>query len=523
MSQMPIAKVETLRKLGGNRTCADCATKGPQWASVSHGTLHCLECSGQHRGLGVHISFVRSIQMDSWTKLQIKSMEVGGNDRLNQYLAQNGVPRDLSIPQKYGCEPCKFYRRLVLARRDGKAPPKEACPAYVGTGGGGGGGGGGGRSETPTERAVREREEAAERLRKKFGSGGMRSQAVGYNGQTFDPSMEGMGGGGGGGGGDGGGWFGAISSMAATVGKGASTGLSYAAQAAQRGASEARIGERAAYVKSMVTSESTRTAAVDTVKSAGSWFGSAMSSAVSTASQYVGKGGGGGGDDGSSSSSSGGAASGVDRSAAARDVVAAAAAPGDSRSSGSGSGSGGGWFSGITSAMSSMAVSSTSEDQPRRAVPAQDDDWLAKQLNEARTNLASGKQRGLGARSLSSTAASSSGGGDDWGDEDWGDDAASDGEAPAATTASASAVAAAGGGATATSDSASASGWGNEEDLDINLDDDGLDYDASSPPKAAAARSSAPSAARDIVAAAAAAAPLVAKAKEEEVDFFANF
>ena len=517
---MPIAKVETLRKLGGNRTCADCATKGPQWASVSHGTLHCLECSGQHRGLGVHISFVRSIQMDSWTKLQIKSMEVGGNDRLNQYLAQNGVPRDLSIPQKYGCEPCKFYRRLVLARRDGKAPPKEACPAYVGTGGGGGGGGGG-RSETPTERAVREREEAAERLRKKFGSGGMRSQAVGYNGQTFDPSMEGMGGGGGGGGGDGGGWFGAISSMAATVGKGASTGLSYAAQAAQRGASEARIGERAAYVKSMVTSESTRTAAVDTVKSAGSWFGSAMSSAVSTASQYVGKGGGGGGDDGSSSSSSGGAASGVDRSAAARDVVAAAAAPGDSRSSGSGSG--GGWFSGITSAMSSMAVSSTSEDQPRRAVPAQDDDWLAKQLNEARTNLESGKQRGLGARSLSSTAASSSGGGDDWGDEDWGDDAASDGEAPAATTASASAVAAAGGGATATSDSASASGWGNEEDLDINLDDDGLDYDASSPPKAAAARSSAPSAARDIVAAAAAAAPLVAKAKEEEVDFFANF
>ena len=127
MSQMPHPTVAELRKLAGNRTCADCATKGPQWASVSHGTLHCLECSGQHRGLGVHISFVRSIQMDSWTALQIKSMRVGGNARLNAFLEKHGVPPNLPIPQKYGSETCKYYRRLILARRDEKPPPKGEC------------------------------------------------------------------------------------------------------------------------------------------------------------------------------------------------------------------------------------------------------------------------------------------------------------------------------------------------------------------------------------------------------------
>ena len=33
----------------GNDKCADCGMKNPQWASVSFGTVFCLECSGVHR------------------------------------------------------------------------------------------------------------------------------------------------------------------------------------------------------------------------------------------------------------------------------------------------------------------------------------------------------------------------------------------------------------------------------------------------------------------------------------------
>lgn len=67
----------------GNQRCCDCGEDEPRWASINLGVTVCIECSGIHRSLGVHLSKVRSLTLDSWESEQLKLLCVLGNDVMN--------------------------------------------------------------------------------------------------------------------------------------------------------------------------------------------------------------------------------------------------------------------------------------------------------------------------------------------------------------------------------------------------------------------------------------------------------
>ncbi|XP_029818916.1 stromal membrane-associated protein 2, partial [Manacus vitellinus] len=75
-----------------------CLFAGPRWASWNLGVFICIRCAGIHRNLGVHISRVKSVNLDQWTQEQIQCVQEMGNGKANR-LYEAFLPENFRRPQ----------------------------------------------------------------------------------------------------------------------------------------------------------------------------------------------------------------------------------------------------------------------------------------------------------------------------------------------------------------------------------------------------------------------------------------
>ena len=101
---------------------------GPRWASWNLGVFLCIRCAGIHRNLGVHISRVKSVNLDTWTPEQVISLQQMGNSRARAvYEAQlpDGFRRPQTDTALESFIRAKYEHKKYLAREwVPPSPPK---------------------------------------------------------------------------------------------------------------------------------------------------------------------------------------------------------------------------------------------------------------------------------------------------------------------------------------------------------------------------------------------------------------
>nr|XP_033483664.1 arf-GAP with SH3 domain, ANK repeat and PH domain-containing protein 2 isoform X1 [Epinephelus lanceolatus]XP_033483665.1 arf-GAP with SH3 domain, ANK repeat and PH domain-containing protein 2 isoform X1 [Epinephelus lanceolatus] len=93
------AITDDIRRMPGNSSCCDCGAPDPGWLSTNLGILTCIECSGIHREMGVHVSRIQSLSLDSLGTSDLLLARNVGNSGFNEILEANLLSPSLKPSQ----------------------------------------------------------------------------------------------------------------------------------------------------------------------------------------------------------------------------------------------------------------------------------------------------------------------------------------------------------------------------------------------------------------------------------------
>ncbi|CAH4030955.1 unnamed protein product [Pieris brassicae] len=109
--------IRAVRSMPGNQVCCDCGSvNDPTWLSTNFGIIVCIECSGSHRELGVHISRIQSLTLDRLSTSQLLLARHMGNQTFNDVM-ENTLDERLKLkPGSTMDERLRFIREKYVYR-----------------------------------------------------------------------------------------------------------------------------------------------------------------------------------------------------------------------------------------------------------------------------------------------------------------------------------------------------------------------------------------------------------------------